>query len=62
MFVPQPFEKDTLTEEEMIWVATAGRPETLNGHMLSYGWLKDWQEKHGSVKGLTMEYIEGMNL
>ena len=59
MNVPQPFEKDILTEEEMVWVATGGHPDHLYNHMLNYGWLKDYQKEHGSVKGLTMDDISG---
>lgn len=58
MEIKQPFEKDLLTEEEMISVATMNGEFPIEKRMMQLESLKQYQKEHGTVKGMTMTKIE----
>ena len=58
MEIKQPFEKDLLTEEEMISVATMNGKFPIEKRMMQLESLKQYQKENGSVKGMTMNKIE----
>lgn len=58
MEVKEPFEKDKLTEEEIISVATSNNKYPLDKHKAEYWMIKDYQEEQ-SLKGKTMDDIIG---
>lgn len=58
MEIKQPFEKDLLTEEEMISVATMNGEFPIEKRMMQLESLKQYQKEHGTVKGMTMNKIE----
>lgn len=57
MNVPQPFEKDTLTEEEIVSLATMNGRYPLEKRMDYYWDIKEYLRIYGSVKGKTLDMI-----
>ena len=57
MEVKQPFEKDSLTNEEMISLVTHNGKTPLENVRMRYGLLQEYPKIFGSVKGKTYEEV-----
>ena len=57
MLVPQPFEKDYLTEEEIVSLVTRNGKYPLEKRMDTYHLVKGYMEINGSLKGLTLDQV-----
>ena len=57
MEVKQPFEKDYLTNEEMITLVTYNGKIPFERARMSYGLLQEYPKIFGSVKGKTYEEV-----